>query len=148
VLLEQIMTCHFIPGGHLLSPLTGNVLELRQKPKAMIKHEAPEFNDGKAELHRGRGQTASATLDIKDKNAKEVKYDKKKDRVPKFKSSKCRVNKPSTVNKGTMPHVQDVSDDTDSDFLPTIIKTEHSVEASEKFTGGISDQMQGSKKGP
>ena len=47
-----------------------------------------------------------------------------------------------------MPHVHDVSDDTGSDFLPTIIKTEHSVEASEKFTGGISDQMQGSKKGP
>jgi len=114
VLLEQIMTCHFIPGGHLLSPLTGNVLELRQKPKAVIKHEAPEFHDGKAELHRGRGQTASATLDIKDKNAKEVKYDEKEDRVPKFKSSKCRVNKPSTVNKGTMPHVQDVSDDTGS----------------------------------
>ncbi|RLN30543.1 hypothetical protein C2845_PM05G23440 [Panicum miliaceum] len=144
----EIMTCHFIPGGHLLSPLTGNVLELRQKPKALIKYEATEFHDGKAELHRGQGQTASATLDIKDKNAKEVKYDEKKDRVPKFKSSKCRVNKPSAVNKGTMPHVQDVSDDTGSDFLPTIIKTENSVEESEKFTGEISDQMQGSKKGP
>ncbi|KAG2628019.1 hypothetical protein PVAP13_3KG267452 [Panicum virgatum] len=144
----EIMTCHFIPGGHLLSPLTGNVLELRQKPKAVIKHEAPEFHDGKAELHRGRGQTASARLDIKDKNAKEVKYDEKKDRVPKFKSSKCRVNKPSAVNKGTRPHVHNVSDDTGSDFLPTIIiKTENSVE-SEKFTGEISDQMQGSKKGP
>ena len=78
MLLEQIMTCHFIPGGHLLSPLTGNVLELRQKPKAMIKHEAPEFNDGKAELHRGRGQTASATLDIKDKNAKKSSMMKRK----------------------------------------------------------------------
>ncbi|PAN19913.1 hypothetical protein PAHAL_3G307300 [Panicum hallii] len=143
----EIMTCHFIPGGHLLSPLTGNVMELRQKPKAMIKHEAPEFHVGKAELHRGRGQTASATLDIKDKNAKEVKYDEKKDRVPKFKSLKCRVNKPSAVNKGTMPHVQDVSDDTGSDFLPTIIKTKHSVEGSEIFTGEISDQMQGPKKG-
>lgn len=145
----EIMTCHFIPGGHLLSPLTGNVLELRQKPKAMVKHEAPEFHDDKAELHRDRGHTTSATPDINDKSAKEIKSDEKKDRVPNFKSSKCRVNKPSAVNKGTKPQLQYVSHDTASNFLPTIIKTQHSVEESENFTGEISsDQMQGLKKGP
>ncbi|OEL14315.1 hypothetical protein BAE44_0024666 [Dichanthelium oligosanthes] len=144
----EIMICHFIPGGHLLSPLTGNVLELRQKPKAMMKHETPEFHDDKAELHRDQDHTTSAMLDIKDKSAKEIKSDEKKDRVLNFKSSKCRVNKPYAVNKGTKPQLLDVSDDTGSNFLPTVIKTEHSVEESEKFTGEISDEMQGSKKGP
>jgi hypothetical protein len=130
---EQIMTCHFIPGGHLLSPLTGNVLELRQKPKAIVKHEAPEFHDDKAELHR-------------DKSAKEIKSDENKDRVPNFRNSKCRVNKPSAVNK---PQLQDASHDTTSNFLPTIIKTVHSVDESENFMGEISsDQKQGLKKGP
>lgn len=137
----------------MLSPLTGNVLELRQKPKPMIKHQAPELHDDKAELRRDKGHTTSATLDIntldiKDKSAKEIKSDEQKDRVPSLKSSKCRVNEPSALNKRTKPLLQDASDDTGSNFLSTIIKTEHSVEESEKFTGEATDQMQGSKKGP
>lgn len=142
------MTCHFIPGGYLLSPLTGNVLELREKPKPMIKHQTHELHDDEVEFLRDRGHTTSATLDIKDKSAKEIKSDEKKDRVSSFKSSKCRVSKTSALNKGTKPLLQDVSDDIGSNFLSTIIKTEHSVKESEKFTGEATDQMQGSKKGP
>nr|CAB3461679.1 unnamed protein product [Digitaria exilis] len=144
----EIMTCHFIPGGYLLSPLTGNVLELREKPKPMIKHQTHELHDDEVEFLRDRGHTTSATLDIKDKSAKEIKSDEKKDRVSSFKSSKCRVSKTSALNKGTKPLLQDVSDDIGSNFLSTIIKTEHSVKESEKFTGEATDQMQGSKKGP
>ncbi|KAJ1262609.1 hypothetical protein BS78_09G121900 [Paspalum vaginatum] len=140
----EIMTCHFIPGGHLLSPLTGNVLDLRQKPRAMVKHEALQFHDGEAELHRD----SSGTLDNKDKSAREIKSDENKIRIPNLKSSKCRVNKLSAVNKGTKPQSQDVSDDTGSNFLPTIIKTEHLVKESVKFAGEITDQMKGSKNGP
>ncbi|CAL4907823.1 unnamed protein product [Urochloa decumbens] len=143
----EIMTCHFIPGGQLLSPLTGNFLELRQKPKSMIKHEVPEFHDDKAEFHRdGAAHTTSTTLDTKDKSAMEIKSDEKKDRVPNFKSSKCRVNRASAVNKGTKPQLPDVSDDTGSN-LPTVIKIEHSVEEPQRSVGEISDEMQGSKKG-
>lgn len=145
MLFEQIMTCHFIPGGHLLSPLTRNVQELREKPKVMVKQEAPEFQV-KVELHGDLGHTTSATLDNKDKCTKEIKSDEKKDKTPNLKSSKSRVNKPSAVNKGTKP-LQDVLADTGSNFLPTIVKTEHSVEESVKFTGVISDKMKGSKNG-
>ncbi|CAN6351261.1 unnamed protein product [Urochloa humidicola] len=141
----EIMTCHFIPGGQLLSPLRGNVLELKQKPKSMIKHGVPEFHDDKAEFQRDGAHTTSTTLDIKDKSAMEIKSDEKKDMVPNFKSSKCRVNKPS-ANKGTKPQLPDISDDTGSN-LSTIIKIKHSVEESERSMGEISDQMQGSKKG-
>ncbi|KAG0517826.1 hypothetical protein BDA96_09G122800 [Sorghum bicolor] len=141
----EIMTCHFIPGGHLLSPLTGNVLELRQKPKVMVKEEAPEFQV-KVELHGNLGHTTSATLDNKDKCTEEIKSDENKDRTPNFKSSKSRGNKPSAVNKGTKP-LQAVLDDTGSN-LPTIVKIQHSVEDSAKFIGGISDKMKGSKNSP
>ncbi|WVZ98276.1 hypothetical protein U9M48_043739 [Paspalum notatum var. saurae] len=144
----EIMTCHFIPGGHLLSPLTGNVLDLRQKPRAMVKNEAPQFHDGEAELHRDWGHTSSGTLDNKDKSAMEIKSDEKRIRIPNLESSKCRVNKLSAVNKGTKPQLQNVSDDAGSNFLPTIIKMEHSVKESTKFAGGITGQMKGSKNGP
>ncbi|AQK94161.1 CW-type Zinc Finger [Zea mays] len=141
----EIMTSHYIPGGHLLSPLKENVLELKQKPKVMVKQEAPEFQV-KVELHGDWGCTTSATLDNKDKCTKEIKSDEKKDKIPIFRSSKIRVNKPSAVNKGTKP-LQDVLDDTGSNLLPTIVNTEHTVEEPAKFTGAISDKMKGSKDG-
>ncbi|CAL4934565.1 unnamed protein product [Urochloa decumbens] len=109
------MTCHFIPGGHLLSPLTGNVLELRQKSKSMIKHKVPEFHDDKAEFHRDEANTTSTTLelDVRDKSDMEIKSDEKKDRVLNFKGSKCSVNKPSSGSKkGSLKgHISDNNKD-------------------------------------
>ncbi|XP_062179215.1 cysteine-tryptophan domain-containing zinc finger protein 5-like isoform X2 [Phragmites australis] len=142
----QIMACHSVPGGLLLSPLAGNVLELREKPKAIIeKHEAPELQDDKAELRREWGYTTSATLDNKNQMAKEIKSDEKKGNIPVFNSSKCRFSNPSAVNTGIKPQLQDISDDTGSIFLPRIIKTEHSVEESAKFMSENSDQLKETK---
>ncbi|XP_037414494.1 cysteine-tryptophan domain-containing zinc finger protein 3-like isoform X3 [Triticum dicoccoides] len=57
----QIMTCHPIPGGLLLSPLTENILALRKKSaSARKKHEAPAFDDDKTELNRDWCHTTSA----------------------------------------------------------------------------------------
>ncbi|KAL6630907.1 hypothetical protein ACP70R_028247 [Stipagrostis hirtigluma subsp. patula] len=134
----QIMTCHSVPGGILLSPLARKFLELREKPKVGL-------HEDKAELQREMGYTTSATLDNNDQMSKEVKSDEKTDSIPDIKSSKCRFSNPSAVNEGIKHQSQGISDDTDS---PRIIKTEHSEENLAKDMNETPLQEKETKNGP
>ncbi|TVU19108.1 hypothetical protein EJB05_35241 [Eragrostis curvula] len=143
----QIMTNYSIPGGLLLSPLSENVLVLREKPKIVIeRHEASELHDGKAKLHRERSYTTSATLNNKEQMVKE-NTDELQDNIPDFKRSKHRLKNPPAVDKGIKPQLPDISDDTDSMVLPGTMKTEHLVDSA-TFMREISDQLKETKNGP
>ncbi|CAM0955823.1 unnamed protein product [Alopecurus aequalis] len=144
----QIMTCHPIPGGLLLSPLADSIMALRKK-SVTKKQDAPEFDDDKAELNRDWCHTTSAARDNKNQVANKCKYDENKDRIPGIKSSQCRHNDSTIVNKGTMPQLVDMSDDAGSVLLPRSIKTEqHSVEESEKLVPDITNHLKETKNGP
>lgn len=137
----QIMTCHPIPGGVLLSPLAENILELRKRPKSVTnKHEAPALVDDKAEFNRDWCHVTSVARGNKDQMVNTYKYDEKKDHVPNVKSSKRRHNNSMIMNKMTMPELLDILDDTDSVLVPRSIKTEQaSVEESTKLVADISN---------
>ncbi|KAL6844983.1 hypothetical protein ACP4OV_025156 [Aristida adscensionis] len=134
----EIMTCHSIPGGVLLSPLAKKFLELGEKPKV-------ELHQGRAECKEW-GYTTSATLHRNDQTPMKIMSDKKTDSIPDFKGSKCIFSNPSAVNTGTKPQLQGISDNTDSIFLP-IIKTKNSEEELVTVKSEISD-LRGTKNGP
>uniref|UniRef100_A0ACD5TAD8 Uncharacterized protein n=1 Tax=Avena sativa TaxID=4498 RepID=A0ACD5TAD8_AVESA len=144
----QIMTCHTIPGELLLSPLADNVMSLRKKSASLTKKQvAPEFDDDKAELNRDWCHTTSA--DNKNQVPHKYKYDEKKDHLPSIKSSQCRHNDSTIVNKGTLPQLLDMSDDAGSVLLPRSTKTEqHSVEESENLVADITNHLKEAKNGP
>lgn len=146
----QIMTCHPIPGGLLLSPLADNIMALRKKSASVTKeHEAPEFDYDKAELNRDWCPTTSAAGDNKNKVSNKKKYVEKKDHLPSIKNSQCRHNDSTIVNKGTMPQLLDMSDDAGSVLLPRSMKTEqHSAEESEKLVADIPNHLKETKNGP
>ncbi|XP_047054002.1 cysteine-tryptophan domain-containing zinc finger protein 5-like isoform X2 [Lolium rigidum] len=146
----QIMTCHPIPGGLLLSPLADNIMALRKKTASVTKeHEAPEFDYDKAELNRDWCPTTSAAGDNKNKVSNKNKYVEKKDHLPSIKNSQCRHNDSTIVNKGTMHQLLDMSDDAGSVLLPRSMKTEqHSVEESEKLVADIPNHLKETKNGP
>lgn len=148
----QIMTCHPIPGGHLLSPLTENILALRKKSaSARKKHEAPAFDDDKAELNRDWCHTTSAAQGGKDQMVHKYNYDEKKDHLlnMNIKSSKSKRDNSTIMNNGTMPDLLDISDDKDSIILPGSIQTEqHSLEASAKLVTDVSNHLKETKNVP
>ncbi|KAG8067865.1 hypothetical protein GUJ93_ZPchr0005g15424 [Zizania palustris] len=146
----QTMTCHSVPGGSLLSPLAENVLDLRKKSTpATKKHEAPAYDNGKAELQRDCCCTTSSAPDNNYPLVKKIKCDELKDHRPDLKSSKCRHNNATLLKKGASPKFQDTSVDTDSILLTRSTKTEkHGVEKSTEFITETSDLLKETKNGP
>ncbi|KAL5202760.1 hypothetical protein ABZP36_013712 [Zizania latifolia] len=146
----QTMTCHSVPGGSLLSPLAENVLDLRKKSTpATKKHEAPAYDNDKAELQRDCCCTTSSAPDNNYPLVKKIKCDELKDHRPDLKSSKCRHSNATLLKKGASPKFQDTSDDTDSILLPRSTKTEkHGVEKSTEFITKTSDLLKETKNGP
>ncbi|VAH06860.1 unnamed protein product [Triticum turgidum subsp. durum] len=138
----QIMTCHPIPGGLLLSPLTENILALRKKSaSARKKHEAPAFDDDKTELNRDWCHTTSAAQGDQGQMVHKYNYDEKKDHLLNIKSSKSKRDNSTIMNNGTMPDLLDISDDQDS-IVPGSIQTEqHSLEASAKLVPDVSNHL-------
>jgi hypothetical protein len=134
----------------LLSPLADNIMALRKKSASVTKeHEAPEIDDDKAELNRDWCHTTSAAGDNKNQVANKYKYDEKKDHLHSIKTSQCRHNGSTIVNKGTLPQLLDMSDDAGSVFIPRSTKTElHSVKESEKLVADITDHLKETKNGP
>jgi hypothetical protein len=134
----------------LLSPLADNIMALRKKSASVTKeHEAPEIDDDKAELNRDWCHTISAAGDNKNQVANKYKYDETKDHLPSIKTSQCRHDGSTIVNKGTLPQLLDMSDDGGSVFIPRSTKTEqHSVKEPEKLVADITDHLKETKNGP
>ncbi|VAH18538.1 unnamed protein product [Triticum turgidum subsp. durum] len=145
----QIMTCHPIPGGLLLSPLAENILALRKKSaSARKKHEAPAVDDDKTELNRDWCHTTSAAQGDKDQMVHKYNYDEKKDHLLNIKSSKSKHDNSTIMNNGTMPDLLDISDDKDS-IVPGSMQTEqHSLEASAKLVTDVSNHLKETKNVP
>ncbi|KAM3403680.1 hypothetical protein ACQJBY_007038 [Aegilops geniculata] len=145
----QIMTCHPIPGGLLLSPLAENILALRKKSaSARKKHEAPAFDDDKTELNRDWCHMTSAAQGDKGQMVHKYNYDEKKDHLLNIKSSKSKRDNSTIMNNGTMPDLLDISDDQDS-IVPGSIQTEqHSLEASAKLVPDVSNHLKETKNVP
>ncbi|KAF0926156.1 hypothetical protein E2562_021999 [Oryza meyeriana var. granulata] len=146
----QIMTCHSVPGGFLLSPLAEKVLELRKKSTAVTKkHEAPAYDNVKAELQRNCCHTTPAAPDNNYRLVKKIKHDEQRGRLPGVENSKCRHSNATIMKKGTKPGLQDISDDTDSIRLPRSAKTEkHAVGESADFMAETSGSLKETKNGP
>uniref|UniRef100_A0A0E0HDJ4 CW-type domain-containing protein n=1 Tax=Oryza nivara TaxID=4536 RepID=A0A0E0HDJ4_ORYNI len=145
----QIMTCHSVPGGLLLSPLAENVLELRQKSTAVTKkHEAPVYDNDKEELQRNCCHTSSAAPDNNYQLVKKIKLDEQRDHLPEFENSKYRHKNATIMKKGAKPELKDISDDMDSIRAPRCAKTEkHAVGESADFIADTSGRLKEAKNG-
>uniref|UniRef100_A0A0D9WFS9 CW-type domain-containing protein n=1 Tax=Leersia perrieri TaxID=77586 RepID=A0A0D9WFS9_9ORYZ len=119
----QIMTCHSVPGGILLSPLAENVLELRKKLTSVAKK------------HEARNCCYMATAPGNNYQLmKKIKRDEQSDHLPEFGNSECRQNNATITKKRTKPESQDISGDTDTIHLPRRAKTgKHTVGESADF---------------